>query len=119
MISDERFRKREHLLKSKEFGRVYKKGFCGRADGIVLYSLANELGHNRLGFSIGSKNVRRSNSRNRIRRLFKEAYRKNKRELKSGFDIVMVVRKDMHENLTYDSAKATFLKLARNVGITT
>ena len=118
MTPDERFRKREHLLKSKEFSRVYKKGFSGRADGVVLYSLANNLGHNRLGFSIGSKNIRRSSARNRIRRLFKEAYRKNKEKLKKGFDIVMIVRKDMHANLTYDSAKSIFLKLAGDIRLT-
>ena len=92
MISDERFRKREHLLKSKEFDKVYRKGLAARAEGVILYCLPNALGHNRLGFSIGSKNVRLATSRNRIRRLFREVYRKVKSGLRNGFDIVMVVR---------------------------
>ena len=113
MISDERFSKKEHLLKSKDFNKVYKRGLAGRAEGVLLYSLANSLGHNRLGFSIGSKNIKRATSRNRIRRLFKEVYRKLKGKLKNGFDIVIVVRKDISAAISYDSATTTFLKLAK------
>ena len=113
MISDERFSKKEHLLKTKDFSKVYKKGLAGRSDGVVLYCLANALQHNRLGFSIGSKNIKRATSRNRIRRLFKEVYRKSKSRLKSGFDIVLVVRKDISAAISYNSATATFLKLAK------
>ncbi len=119
MISDERFRKKEHLLKSKEFSRVYKKGLAGRSDGVILYCLANALEHNRLGFSIGSKNIKRATSRNRIRRLFKEVYRKLKGKLKSGFDIVIVVRKDISATISYDSAGAILLKLAKEARLIT
>jgi len=114
MISDERFRKKEHLLKSKEFSKVYKKGLGARADGVVFYSLANGLVYNRLGFSIGSKNIKRATSRNRIRRLFREVYRKHKSDLKCGFDMVMVVRKDLSATLTYDLAESIFSKLAKD-----
>ena len=118
MISDERFRKKEHLLKSKDFNKVYKKGRLGRADGVVMYCMANALPHNRLGFSIGSKNIKRATSRNRIRRLLREVYRKSKDKFKSGFDIVIVVRKDISINISYNSAEATLLKLANEAKIT-
>ena len=118
MISDEKFSKKEHLLKSKDFSKVYKKGLAGRADGVILYCLANALEHNRLGFSIGSKNTRKATSRNRIRRLFKEVYRRLKDKLKSGFDIVIVVRKDISATLSYDAATAAFLKLAKEARLT-
>ena len=113
MISDERFSKKEHLLKSRDFSKVYKKGLAGRSDGVILYCLANALEHNRLGFSIGSKNIKRATSRNRIRRLFREVYRRRKGRLRNGFDIVIVVRKDISAAISYDSATATFLKLAK------
>ena len=50
-VSDERFRKKEHLLKSKDFNKVYKRGRAGRSDGVVLYCLPNALGgpHKKLG----------------------------------------------------------------------
>ena len=117
MISDERFRKKEHLLKSKDFSKVYKKGAFAKGRGVVLYCLANNLGHNRLGFSIGAKNVKRATSRNRIKRLFREFYRKSRPELKIGFDIVLVVRRDPGEDLTYDFLRRIFLTLAKETGL--
>ena len=118
MISDERFRREEHLLKSKDFSKVYKKGLAGRSDGVMLYCLANALEHNRLGFSIGAKNIKRATSRNRIRRLFREVYRKLKGRLKRGFDIVIVVRKDISATISYNSATAALLKLVKGAGLT-
>lgn len=113
-VSDESFGKKEHILKSKEFGRIYKKGVSRKLEGVVLYSLQNGLLHNRLGFSIGSKNVRRASSRNRIKRLFRETYRKHKSVLKSGYDIVIVVRREPEKVLSYDFAKSIFLKLSKD-----
>ncbi len=113
MISDERFRKKEHILKTKDFSKIYKKGTASKINGVIFYCLANNLEHNRLGFSIGSRNIKRATSRNRMRRLFREAYRKNKRNFQRGFDVVRVVRKDLCKDLTYNSAEATFLKLAK------
>ncbi len=114
MISDETFSKKEHILKSKEFGKIYKKGMSRKLEGVVLCVLQNGLLHNRLGFSIGSKNVRLASSRNRIKRLFREAYRKHKSILESGYDIVIIVRRDPGKTLSYDFAKSIFLKLSKD-----
>ena len=119
MISDEKFRKKEHLLKSKDFSKVYKKGAYARGAGIVLYCLANNLEYSRLGFSIGSKNIKRATSRNRIKRLFRDFYRKARPELKSGFDIVLVVRRDPGDELTCGFVRNIFLKLAAEIKLTT
>jgi len=119
-VSGESFGKKEHILKSKDFGRIYKKGVSRKTpEGVVLYGLQNGLSHNRLGFSISSKNVRRASSRNRIKRLFREAYRKHKKILKSGYDIVIIVRKDPKGMLSYDLAKSIFLKLSKEAGVIT
>ncbi len=118
MISpDEKFRPRERLLKSRDFNKVYKKAIAGRSGGVILYSLPNGLEYNRLGFSIGAKNIKRAVSRNRIRRLFKEAYRKTKNSLLRGFDIVIVVRREPSEKPTYDSVKALFMRLVKDVNM--
>ena len=48
----------------------------------------------------------------------REAYRKNKAALKPGFDMVLVVRKDIHKIVSYDSAKTLFFSLAKNMRLT-
>lgn len=117
MISDETFRKKEHILKSKDFREVYKRGRSCKQSGFVLSVMPNSLTHGRLGFSISSKNVKLAVIRNRIRRLFREVYRKNKPIFKTDFDMVLVVRKNPGKNFLYEEARSVFLALAKEAGI--
>jgi ribonuclease P protein component len=109
--------KKERLVKTKDFGKVYKAGRSSKIDFAILKVLPNTLTVNRLGFSIGSKSIKQAYRRNRIKRLFREAYRKNKKALKKGFDMVLVVRKDPAKDMGYNEAEKIFLKLAKNTGV--
>ena len=117
MISDEKFVAREHILKTADFGRCYKKGRCYRKSPLILYCLPNDLGNGRIGFSISSKNVKNASGRNRIRRILREVYRLNKKLFKTGFDIVIVVKQDVSKKISYRSAEIDFLKLVKDAGI--
>ena len=114
---DEAFAKQEHLLKTKDFRKVYKDGRSYKADFVILRLLPNAASMNRVGFSISAKSIKRAFRRNRIKRLFREAYRKNKKILKKGFDIVFVVRRDTKENFSYAEAQRLFLGLSKQAGI--
>lgn len=116
-VSDETFRKREHILKSKDFRNVYKNGRSFKKSGFVLSAMSNGLMHNRLGFSISASNVRSAGIRNRIRRLFREIYRKNKPILKTAYDMVLIVRKDPGKRFLYEDAWDAFLALTKEAGI--
>lgn len=113
---DEGFEKKEHLLKTKDFRKVYKEGRLAKEGGLFLYALRNDLGLGRIGFSIGSRNIKRAVRRNRIRRLLREIYRRNKKYIDNGLDIIVVVKRDMVKTITYDSLKTRFLKLAKEAG---
>ena len=113
MISDGKFRKHEHILKSREYRVVYKKGLSVKQGPLVLCYLPNGLAHSRIGFSISSRNVKRSSRRNRARRLFREVYRKNKRVIRTGFDLVLVVKRNLPENMIYDDAEQALFKLIK------
>lgn len=117
MISDETFKKKEHILKSGEFRAVYKKGRSFRRDGFVLSVMPNELTYSRMGFSISSANVRRACIRNRIRRSFREVYRKNKRLFKPAFDMVVIVRKRPEKKFLSKDIGPIFMALAKEAGI--
>lgn len=122
MISDETFRKKEHILKSRDFGGVYKRGYSsvrggGKAVGTILYCLPNGLGHNRIGFSVSSKNFKKASARNRLRRLFRETFRLTKSRLKQGFDMVLVIKKAPAKTICYKDAENIFLKLTQQAMI--
>jgi ribonuclease P protein component len=113
MISDGKFRKHEHILKSKEYRAVYKKGLSVKQGPLVLCYLANDLGRSRIGFSISSRNVKRASRRNRARRLFREVYRKNKENIRKGLDLVIIVKRNLPENMSYGDAEQALFKLIR------
>ena len=118
MISDEGFAKKEHLLKSRDFRVVYKSRRRFSAGGVVLYLAPNAKRFNRLGFSISSRSISLATKRNKVRRLFKEVYRKNKKGLKKGFDIVIVIKKEpLGPEASYKETEKLFLKLARGIGL--
>jgi len=105
------------MLKSGEFRAVYKNGRSVRSEGFVLSVAGNGLEHNRLGFSISSSCIKRAHIRNRIRRLFREVYRKNKPLFKKAYDIVIIVRKNPGDNLFYENAHRILLSLASKAEI--
>jgi len=132
---DETFTKKERLIKTKDFRKVYQEGRSFKAGFtpldvpsnavkakcltgfIILKISANTALTNRVGFSISAKSIKRANKRNRIKRLFREAYRKNKKILKKGFDIVFVVRRDTKCGFSYKDAEEILLSLSKQAGI--
>lgn len=117
MISDGTLRKHEHIIKTKDFRAVYRKGRSARKGGFVLCYLPNALAHNRIGFSISSSVVKLSSIRNRIRRLFREVYRKNKAAVRGAHDIVIVVRRNPGKKLAYDWAESLFFDIVKEAGL--
>jgi len=115
--SDEKFTKDDHILKSRDYRAAYKNGRSVKRAGFVLAVAKNGLRHNRIGFSISSSCVKRSCTRNRIRRLFREAYRKNKPLFNKAYDMVIVVRKNPGKNLYYDCINKLLFSLAAEAGI--
>jgi len=117
MISDEKFPAGEHILKTKDFREVYRNGRSVRRESFLMYCRPNGLGRRRIGFSISSRSVKRAVRRNRIRRCFKEAYRKARRRLVGDVDIVIVVKRDPGKNYTYDQYEKAFWHLTKGHGI--
>ena len=113
----ETFAKQERLIKTKDFRKVYRGGRSYRVGPVILRLLPNRALTSRIGFSISAKSIKRAFRRNRIKRLFREAYRRNKKILKNGFDIVFVVRRDCKERFSYVDAEQILLSLSKEAGI--
>lgn len=82
----------ERLRKNSQFKRVYREGKSVATGRTVLFFRKNEVGPNRLGISV-SKKVGKSVVRNRLKRLYREAFKQLKGEMKEGFDLVIIARR--------------------------
>lgn len=84
-----RFTKAERLTKKKEFEKVFNEGKEFKSNRIIFYVAANNFQHSRLGLVV-SKKMGNAVRRNRIKRLFREAFRLNKHLLTAHVDIVAI-----------------------------
>ena len=85
---------KEYRLRSNDdFIKVYKKGKKYWNRNLILYVRKNGLKYSRVGFSI-TKKVGNSVVRNKIRRRMKEIYRLNFDNIKVGYDIIFIPKKN-------------------------
>ncbi len=97
VMSDERFPKAERLRKRREFKNVdADKTARLVTENLVILIAPNSLNRTRIGITV-SKKIGKSVVRNRIKRLLREAYRRQKELYQPGFDYVLIARSDRIE----------------------
>lgn len=87
-----RFRKQQHLRRPADFTRVYAQRNVSRQRGLTLFAAWNDLPYTRVGLSVSRRNGN-AVVRNRIKRLFREAFRKTQWEIPPGLDLILVPEK--------------------------
>lgn len=104
------FRKAEHLRSPLDFRRVYARR-CAAGDAwLLVQACPNGLPHCRLGLSV-SRKYGGAVARNRLRRLYREAFRLSKHELPPGLDLVLIPRSPNEPTL--DVVQQSLRSLAR------
>ena len=86
------FRKHEHLRRPEEFRRVYDRRRSVSDHWLIVYACENDLPHLRLGLSV-SRKVGQATHRNRLRRLYREAFRLTRHEMPKGMDLILIPRR--------------------------
>ena len=86
------FRPHEHLRRPADFQLVYDRRRSASDAWLLVYARENELPYSRLGLSV-SKKFGGAVQRNRLRRLYREAYRLTKAELPAGLDLILIPRR--------------------------
>ncbi len=81
----------ETINKNKDFLFLYKKGKALVGKYAVIYVRPNKKPYNRLGITAGKK-VGNAVHRNRAKRVIRQAYRENEKNVPIGLDIVIVAR---------------------------
>ena len=85
-----RFRRKMRMRRQRDFQRAYGQGNRARGSLLVVVACANGLDHSRLGLSVGRKVWKSAVRRNRVRRIFREAFRLAYAGLPQGYDFVLI-----------------------------
>lgn len=86
-----RYSPRHRLQHALQFQAVYAAKARESRGPLTVFALPNDLGHPRLGLSVGRK-VGTAPKRNRVKRLLREAFRLMQHDLPRGYDVVVNVR---------------------------
>src|SRR5438270_4565831 len=86
------FRRVEHLRRPGDFRRVYDRRRSVSDGLLIVYASPNGLPYLRLGLSV-SRKVGPAVHRNRLRRLYREAFRLTRHEMPTGLDLVLIPRR--------------------------
>ena len=90
------YAKKHRLQHALQFDAVYAAKTRESRGPLTCFAIPNDLGHPRLGLSVGRK-IGTAPKRNRIKRLLRESFRLMQHDLPRGYDLVLVVRP--HETL--------------------
>ena len=90
---------------------------------LTLDAAENDLGYSRLGVSVG-KSCGNAVVRNRIKRLLREAFRQNQKEIPAGFDYVLMISPRWKKSdsgtavslPTFEQVKTSLMDLVTAVG---
>jgi len=113
---DFRFRREEHLKGRKEIREVFGKGRAYNCRGAKLFILKNDLPYNRICFSL-SRGFGNAVSRNRARRLGREAFRLIKNRLECGYDLILLVYPESELSLNLQDRCGQLESLFKKAGL--
>ncbi len=107
-----RFRPHEHLRRPADFQRVYDRRRSVSDHWLIVYACENGLPYLRLGLSV-SRKYGPATRRNRLRRLYREAFRLTRSQMPTGYDLVLIPRRP--EEPTLEELMRSLPRLVRNV----
>ena len=110
------FRKTRRLTHRSEYERVKRDGITQRGHHLILNVMpVKDPGPWRAGF-VTSGRVGRAVVRNRVRRRLREIVRRHQRELRQGFWLVIIAKREA-ATASYVTLEDELLRLARRASI--
>lgn len=103
----------DSIKKNYEFTQIYNTNKKYFSKYFILYIIKNNLNKNRLGV-VASKKTGNAVVRNRLKRLFREIVRKNEKNLKNFYDIILIAKNSAGKNvnfINYEILEKDFVKI--------
>jgi ribonuclease P protein component len=101
---NQRFLRQYRLLTPQDYQAVFDAACRVSGQHLAMLAKPNQLGYSRLGFIVSKKQVRTAVARNRIKRVLRESFRTQQRQV-LGLDVVVIVYKGLAA-LTKSGAKS-------------
>jgi len=103
------------ISKSEEFKEAFDSGISLVGKFMVIWPREADNAESRLGVIASKRTFAKAVSRNRAKRMIREAFRLNRFRLRGGYDFVIVARRKILK-ATLEDVVADLLKLAGGVG---
>lgn len=108
-MPDERFSPRERLRKRIDFKRAEKNKIARLVTKhLIIVAAPNELHNTRIGIT-ASRKIGGAVRRNRVKRLLREIFRRNKASFPEGHDLILIAKNDMTD-IAYHDLVAEIIK---------
>jgi ribonuclease P protein component len=112
---DEGLRPIERIRKQKDFTGLYRRGRRLKSRYFHLVFQPNGLEYSRMAVVV-SKKVGRATVRNRIKRRFRELFRRNKDLLGEPCDLIFIAQKEISK-LSWEELQAEYRSMISRLGL--
>ena len=109
----EGFPRQHRIVRGSDYRAIYGTGVKLNSERFVLFGRENCLDHHRLGITV-SRKVGGAVVRNRVKRLFREIFRKSAAGLPNHFDLVVNAKRTCAD-ANYRDLDAEFVFAARKI----
>jgi ribonuclease P protein component len=109
----EAFPREVRIVRSSDYRAIYQVGKKVYSDRFVIFGRENNIGHPRLGLTV-SRKVGGAVVRNRIKRLFREIFRRSIGEIPNQLDIVINAKSGC-AGVNYVELRAEFLSAVKKI----
>lgn len=100
----------QRVVRAADYRSIYNDGQKLHSQSFVLFRRENNLGHHRLGITV-SRKIGNAVVRNRIKRLFREIFRKSSANIPHHFDFVLNAKRSCVA-VSYIALREEFLAAA-------